>query len=314
MKEITLPTIDQVFGPEQFLYFARYGAKSAMSDFSILTNGFVSNQVHVGERFTLDSRTGMWLTQSIKDDNNVHIINHQGCKSSISNLNRQCGIRPVLLCNESLQKFDSLEQFVLSNNVYSEIPVDFLYDDVLLQDELDLICQKYLYGEFPQKIIDMVTAEKLEYLYKKNKVQKTGKLYITDTSSLSKSLNEVHLPNNFIEYFSNYSKYIRLVSGYSDYSEQLLSDGSRVIPNYVYWIKVDPVIWIKLAPNNFISEDILLSGLQFNGYTGANNPFVDSELYRFLNTIMLKNLEPSNVPRNKCLTKHNKSQLLYKHL
>ncbi len=277
MKKLILPTIDQIYGSQKISIFSKYGTRSTISDFSILKDGFVSNNFYVNGGYSLISRTGMWYTQTIKDDNNVHVVDHRGYKTSISNLKRQCGIRPVLLCDEIVEEmhFRALEP--------------------------DLV--EFQYGEYPFIIADERTSRKMELLYHLDLLEKTGKIYVTDTSRSSVDSNAIFMATDYDEYFFEGNKYIRLETLDSYCNVNILSDGQNIHSQGIYWVKVKPIVWIMDLKTDFtISKDILLAGIQFNNYNKTNSCFSDSDIYAYLNNIMINNIEPSLV-RQKCLVR-----------
>lgn len=270
MKKLILPTIDQVYGSQKNVIFSKYGTRSTISDFSILKDGFVSNNFYINGGYSLISRTGMWFTQSIKDDNSVYVIDHRGYKKSFSNLKRQCGIRPVLLCDE----------------IVEEMHFRSLASDIV----------EFQYGEYPFVIFDWRTSEKLELLFNMDLLEKTGKTYVTDTSRSNVDSNAVFMATEYDEYIFEGNKYIRLETLDSYCNVNYLSDGRNIRSLGIYWLKVKPIVWIMDLKTDFIiSKDILLAGLQFNNYNKTNSSFSESDMYSYLNNIMVYNIEPSLV-------------------
>ena len=78
--EITLLDKDYIFGNSQIDIIKKYGSKASISDFSILLDGFVLNNYHIFNGYSLKDRTGMWFTKSSYNENFVYIVDHRGYK------------------------------------------------------------------------------------------------------------------------------------------------------------------------------------------------------------------------------------------
>lgn len=265
MNKMTLLSIDQVFGDNKIDIIKKYGTKCGITDFSILLDGFVLNDFHVNNGFSLIDRTGMWLSQTPYNDDNVYIVDHRGCKNYTNNIKRQSGGRPVLL-------WDSIFEFY---NKFSQ--------DNIIEVE---------YCEYPQEVVNDDLSYKLEVLYGINELEETGKVYTTDCSRDCNS-NAKFMARDFIEYIFEGKKYIRFATEKSYSNGNLLSDGRKIYPNYVYWVRVDPIVWIiDLKNHDILSKNILFSGIQFNNYNKINTCFEDSDIYYFLNEVFSKNIIP----------------------
>lgn len=271
MKEVTFLNFDQVFGDKKVDIIKQYGSKCAISDFAILLGGFVLNNYHVNDRYTLDNRTGMWFTNSFYNNDSVYIVDHRGYKDITSNIKRQCGARPVLLWD----------------------------DDITLSDNNILIKQQF--GEYPQTIAGLMEQFVLEKLYDLNELKETGKKYIVD-SPHSNDSNAKFMAKDLIEYEYEGQKYIRFETDNYDLKERVLSDGTIVKSNSVYWVKVEPITWIFDMKNKMaLSEKILFSGIQFNNYEKDNDNFINSDMYIYLNQIFLNDIIPRKESNKKLI-------------
>jgi hypothetical protein len=270
--EVTLLNKDQIFG-NQIDIIKKYGSKSCITDFSILLDGFVLNNHHVFNGFSLKDRTGMWITKSSYDSDNIYIVDHRGCRDIKNKLGRQCGGRPVLLWN----------------NIWS--PYNDIYESY--------------FGEYPQTVVGVSVSNKLSILYDLGELEETGKIYTLDSSHNSNS-NAKFMARYFIEYELNGHKYIRFLTDNSYCNGNFLSDGRKIYPNSIYWVSVEPITWIVDNKNNIaLSKNILLSGIQYNNYDKDNQEFEDSDIYNYLNKIFLNDIVPSK-SYNKQLVKIRK--------
>ena len=270
--EVTLLNKDQVFG-NQIDIIKKYGSKACITDFSILLDGFVLNNYHVFNGFSLKDRTGMWITKSSYDNNNIYIVDHRGCRDIKNNLGRQCGGRPVLLWNND----------------------DNFYNDIYESN----------FGEYPQTIANVNISNKLSALYEMGELEETGKFYTLD-SSHDKGSNAKFMGRDFIEYELNGHKYIRFVTDNSYCNGNLLSDGRKIYANNVYWVNIEPITWIVDSKNKLaLSKNILFAGIQYNNYDKDNCKFEDSDFYKYLFDVFLSDIVPSKI-NNKQLVKIRK--------
>ena len=266
MNKLTFLTKGQVFGANKIDIIKQYGSKCSISDFAILLDGFVLNSYHVFGGYGLEDRTGMWFTKSSYNSNSVFIVDHRGCKNITDNLRRQCGARPVLLWDS----FNSHLKDKLKQNIF----------------EIE-------HGEYPQCIVSESFSRKLELLYDLNELNCTGKIYTLDSARKINS-NALFMARDFVEYEYEGKKYIRFVTDNSYCNGNLLSDGRKIYPNYVYWIKVEAIKWIiDLDMNIGLSKNILFSGIQYNNYNKSNSNFEESDIYIFMNEIFINDIIPS---------------------
>lgn len=62
--DFTFLTEKQIFGYEKLDILKKYGAKCAITDFSILLGGYVSKKNYTSEGNTRNERTGWWWTET----------------------------------------------------------------------------------------------------------------------------------------------------------------------------------------------------------------------------------------------------------
>ena len=63
MSNFTLLTQEQCYGSEKLDIFQKRGLTSAITDFSILSGGYVSD-IHINNNNSLDNKTGFYWTKS----------------------------------------------------------------------------------------------------------------------------------------------------------------------------------------------------------------------------------------------------------
>ena len=73
MSDFTFLTEEQIFGSNQIDVIKKRGTKAAISDFSVLLGGWVSDY-HVDSDSSLKGRTGYYWTKSDDGDNDARAV------------------------------------------------------------------------------------------------------------------------------------------------------------------------------------------------------------------------------------------------
>ncbi len=73
MSNLTFLTQEQCFGSEKLDILKKRGTKAAITDFSILLGGYVSNY-HVDNDSSLEGRTGFYWTRTDDGDNAARAV------------------------------------------------------------------------------------------------------------------------------------------------------------------------------------------------------------------------------------------------
>mgnify|MGYP006995772877 CR=1 FL=1 len=144
------------------------------------------------------------------------------------------------------------------------------------------------YGESPLSIADeIIMQSKLEELYKKNKLKKTGRHFTYNDNSINK--NKINLVK-YDEYIYNNRKYIRLKVTLNEKYSSVKFRYTYKTGDYV-WIKVEKIIWIVDRENKrMISTIGLPSGMRFDSPRKENINFNKSELKWYLDNYMSKEI------------------------
>ena len=96
------------------------------------------------------------------------------------------------------------------------------------------------------------------------------------------------------EYEYNGKKYIRFI-GDSNCSGEVLSDGRTVQSGDVYWIEVEPIIWmIDEIKNIALSKKIIFSGVQFNRERNYEGYFNKTDIKKYMDNYFSKDIIPRN--------------------
>lgn len=266
MNNFTFLTDEQIFGNDQLDILKKYGTKCAITDFSILLGGYVSDY-YTSEGNTRKDRTGWWWTKSSDGDNDARVVYRHGFSIWYSVRERRGGARPAL-------PYSSISS-IASNGVRGR--------NGILEVE---------YGEYPQTIVSEDFARTLERAYSNRTINQTGKSYTTDSVSYQDTDTSFQARTH-IEYEYNGRKYIRFV-GDSNCSGEILSDGRTIQNGDVYWVEVEPIKWmIDEITNIALSKKLIFSGVQFNRERNYKGNFNRTDIKEFMDRHFSKDITPS---------------------
>ena len=275
MSNLTFLEENQIFGDNQLEIFKKYGTKCAITDFSALLGGFVSS-AYTEEGTSGKDRTGWWWTKTDDGDNDARVVNENGNSYYYHVNGRYLGARPALPY--------SLISSIASNKVRGR-------SGVL---EVD-------YGEYPQWIVDENYSKKLESAFGSGTLKSTGKQYTTDSVDRT-SYSTPFSPRTHVEYEYNGKKYIRFMAD-SNSSGRELSDGRSAVSSQAYWVEVSPVKWlVDEAKNVAITKQLIFSGVQFNKERNYKGDFSKTDIKRFMDAYLYKDLTSSVVLTNSSIT------------
>ena len=77
MNNFTFLTDEQIFGNDRLDILKKYGTKCAITDFSILLGGYVSDY-YTSEGNSRKDRTGWWWTKSSDGANDARVVDSTG--------------------------------------------------------------------------------------------------------------------------------------------------------------------------------------------------------------------------------------------
>lgn len=152
-------------------------------------------------------------------------------------------------------------------------------------EKYELVNQSYTTEELPEAMAEGRTFQSYGYQLRHGEV---------DTA-------EVFLPEDCEEFAFEGEKYIRVKSRPKEQSKKFaLSNGMRYQPGDTIWIKVEPVAWyVDSAEKLFISKKCLISGVRLQKQVvGSEYTFDDTELDKYLNTYMTKNIFSISKPED----------------
>ena len=261
MLDLTFLDYQKVFGRNRLKIFDVYGTTCPITDFAILLGGRAEN--------IEKSKTGSWWLYATGWDNDARAVLPKGKGFYLSVGSRFVAARLALS--------------------YSSIKLSFSNE---VREESGI--KEIEYGEYPQWLVDKQYSNELEKAYNGGNMRKTGKSYTTD------SINWHHRDTRFkakqhIEYEYKGKKYIRFVNEqYRDIGE-FLSDGRAIENGQVYWVNVEPVVWLVDEENNIaISKYLLFSGVQFTSVKNRYTDFKKTDIKQFMDNYLSKEIECLN--------------------
>ena len=267
MLDLTFLTEEQIFGNSQLDILRRYGTKCAITDFSILLGGYVSDGWYTDEGNSKKDRTGYWWTRSDDGYNDARVVGKDGDRSWNDVLKRNGGARPAL-------PYSSI-QSISSNGVRGNSGI-----------------KEVEYGAYPQTIVDESYSRELERAYNSGNIRKTGKSYTTDSVDYD-AYNTVFRARQHTEYEYNGRKYIRIVGDCNGNGKEL-SDGREVESGKPYWVRVEPITWlVDERANIALSKKLIFAGVQFKNRRDYKGDFGRTDIQQFMDNYFSKEIVAS---------------------
>ena len=242
MSDFTFLTEEQIFGSNQIDVIKKRGTKAAISDFSVLLGGWVSDY-HVDSDSSLKGRTGYYWTKSDDGDNDARVVYDSGLSYYYDVDERYGGARPAL-------PFSSISSIPTNGESGKRAR------DGVLEVE---------YGYYPQRAVSRDMQERLERAYRSSSISKTGNSYTTDSVAYD-DYDTAFQPQTHQEYEYNGKRYVRVeANSYYDGNNFTLSNGEQYSDGDNIWVEVLPVKWlVDERTRTMITEKLIFSGVQFN--------------------------------------------------
>ena len=242
MSDFTFLTEEQILGSNQIDVIKKRGTKAAISDFSVLLGGWVSDY-HVDSDSSLKGRTGYYWTKSDDGDNDARAVDDIGARYYNRVDSRYGGARPAL-------PFSSI------SNIPTNGESGKRARDGILEVE---------YGYYPQRAVSRDMQEMLERAYRRGNISKTRNTYTTDSEKCD-AYSRPFKAKAHEEYEYNGKRYVR-VEANSDFAgnQFTLSNGEKYCDGDNVWVEVEPVKWlVDERARMMITENLIFAGVQFN--------------------------------------------------
>ncbi len=253
----------------------KYGSSFSVTDLAILTGGYVNSVFMVHGNNSLFDRSGWIWTKTV----NKNFLNY-----------------PIIMnpSGDSYTHTDCLQRY--AQTILPELKLSTSLDDFLKDKNiiLEYNVEEVEYGEYPQWAPDEIMQERLDKELKNGNLKTTGKIFTFNCADIK----DYDAPSFYLdhkEYVFEGKKYIRIKPNFNLRSN-VLSNGVEIdrfslsYDKYV-WVEVSPVTWLIDRENNsLISKRALLSGIRFDNKKEYDGKFENTEMYRFLNNYMRRDL------------------------
>lgn len=177
----------------------------------------------------------------------------------------------------------SVARPVLPLSVTSKI----MQSEVKLSNKIGDI-QVVEYGEYPQTLAPKNVAKDLENAFSNGQLKTTGKSYTFDREEYNAYKKPFNAEEHF-EYQHNDKRYIRVKAKPLD-KLSMLSTGELVEANKAYWLKVQPIDWLKDPSGVLIAKNGLFSGVQFDMTSNYTGDFKSTFMKKYLDTYFAKEM------------------------
>lgn len=268
MFDFTFLTKNQIFGDEKLDIFSNYGIGCEVTDFAILLGAYADEE-----------KKGVWWSRTPFGDyrNGVLVVNKEF--GFMRNFDRSfVGARPTF-------SYSSIASIAFNEN----------------SRKTDIY--EVVFGEYPQTVVDKEISQTLENLFnsissRDSEMTITGKSYTTnsvdpfDVDNHYKSFKE----RKHVEYEYKGKKYIRFLFDFnpgnkSFMKDVILSDKRVVKYGNVYWLEVEPIVWmIDKKTNIALSKKILFSGVQYDNGFNFNWNFDETDIKKFMDEYFAKDI------------------------
>ena len=269
MSKFTFLEKEQYFDDEIDIIGKR-GTKAAITDFSILLGGFVSDNHHIDGDESLAGRTGYYWTKSDDGDSNAR-LGYSAGTWGYSVYVRYGGARPAL-------PFSSIDK-IPTNGVSGKLKKD--KDGVLYVE----------YGYYPQMVA--TNQDELERAYKAKKIARTGNSYTTDSKRYDDydSKFEAQGHEEYIDEKTG-KRYVRVIANLHKENTQL-SNGQTYRTGDPVWVEVEPIKWlVDKDAKVMLTDKIIFAGVQFKHETDyRTEDFEETDIKKFIDSHFSRDIE-----------------------
>ena len=274
MSNLTFLDEEQLFGNKQLDIFKKRGTKAAITDFSILLGGYVSNDYYIYGGNSLKDRAGYYWTKTDNGANDARVVDDDGDRKYNAVLKRDGGSRPALPF--------SLIPSLPTNGVSGWVK------DSILEVE---------YGYYPQTVVSKDMQKALEFAYNTGTLglKKTGNKYTTDSIEYN-DYDTKFMARNHIEYEFEGKRYVRVImNSCFDGRKITLSNGEDYEDGDVVWVEVEPVKWlVDERKKIMVTEKLIFAGVQFNKERNYKGDFSKTDIKKFMDNHLAKDMFRNN--------------------
>ena len=273
-------------GNDQLQVMQDYGTKTGMSDLAVLLGSAVSKS---NTTTSDDQRSAyVWSASSNGSGYVRAVYDYGGRNFHYPNL-RFCGARPALPSSLAFSiglSDGSSPEALAKGEAIQGNPIKNTEGTVIWKDVI-------LYGEYPQAIADENTLKELKGLSEAQlKKMETGKTYTFDSEKRD-AYDKPFNAKEHAEYQHKGKKYIRVEAKPYGKGYSMLSNGEQAQAGQSYWVEVQPIEWLRDPSGIYVARQAILGGLQFDRKNSYDGNFENTDIYKYLNTIFMKEIQPS---------------------
>ena len=269
-RDLTFLTEEQIFGDKakginQLDIFAKVGTKAAITDFSILSGGYVSDNYHIDSDKSLKGRTGYSWSSTRDGGTHARCVDSGGTSGWHDRDDRNVSARSASLSS------GGSPSIIPPNAVRGQ-------DGVL----------RFKEGEYPQTAAGADVSAQLDAALKNGTLKTTGKAYTTDSHRWNE-IYESFTPLTHTEYEYAGKKYIQVKANL--YNENVsLSNGGHVKTGEAIWVEVEPITWLYDEKTGImVTEKLIFAGVQFNEQP-YDGDFSKTTIKNFMDTYVAKEI------------------------
>ncbi len=259
---------EEIWGDKALEVMKNYGASTSLSDLAVLLGGMLGSSRESSNR----KRAGfVWSASSDDYVRQVRTVGPSGDQLWDSPQIRKSAARPTLPSSET-----------------SKIRPNEVRTERLSNGKKVEVCT---WGEYPQTVeSDVARQNMLENSYVRDILQKTGKTYTFDERDLQDYDHSFRV-EKYEEYTYQGEKYIRVFGNPAD-GDSILANNENVINGKAYWVKVEPVEWLKDPSGVWVAKEALFAGVQFDRDKKYNGDFNSTDMKKYLDTYFANELTP----------------------
>ena len=268
-KDFTFLTVNQLYDNKIDIIKKR-GREAAITDFSVLLGGHVSNELHINNDTSLEGRAGCYWTKTPAYANGPARLVHSG----------------GIICNYYVYKRDSGARPALPFSSVSNIPMNGVSRGTKKSKDGILEVE---YGYYPQKAVSKILQNRLEQAYKDGNIKKTRNKYTTDSRRYDE-YDETFSKRELEEFEFGGHRYVRVEANLSD-ERCILSNEEKYNRGDIVWVEVSPVKWLVDENEKImLSDKILFAGIQFNNAGIYDGNFEETDIKRFMDNYFSKEI------------------------
>lgn len=272
MSEMTFLGKEQYFD-DKIDIIKKKGTKAAITDFSILLGGGVSNNKYINSDTLLSGRATLYWTKSdCSEIQKAYLVDENGNVVCGRVFYRLIGARPAL-------PFSSINE-IPTNGESGEIKKD--------KDGVEYV----EYGYYPQMVAK--NQDELERAYQAKKLTESRFLYTTDSKKGTDFAYQFEAQEHE-EYIDEKTgkRYVRVIANF-DIDDIKLSNGQRYRRGDPVWVEVEPIKWlVDREAKIMLTDKIIFAGVQFaeKGTEYHTEDFEKTRIKKFMDEYFSKDIE-----------------------